>query len=581
MDLRSKARRHAGASPKSGEAQIMNFKRFKAQLIALLVLISSVPLVFFALAVYEREAGLLRQKALSHLNSVVAQSAFVIEEFRKERTHDLNFLAQTFQYLDKRSRALHLNRLMGEHKIYRGLFMVTPQGAIVLQTGSPDMSGKNVGDRKWFISAAGGVSFLGDACLGPSGCAPDLLAAVPVRSPEGRIVGVLGAVIGFQDIANAMQSVGIGMTGEIYLLNEDGVFLTTTRLGENPAGKRLSKSRLENYFTAVGPSEFIDYRGKRVVRAYRRLPGLNWFLVGEQDSSEVLSDISSLRLMLTAFVTLLIALVAVTGSLISARMVRLLRGAYERRNELELQVIQKDKLASMGLLTAGIAHELNTPLASALLYTQMLKEEAGDAEAPFKERLGFIEEEIKRGSRIIRNLLDFSRQSRTDSAVTEVNEVLGKLLDISRKLCADRGIEVKRSLAEDIPPVKGNAGILHQVFMNIVANAVEAMENGGTLSISTRFIKAIRKVVVEVRDTGEGIPEGHLGRVFDPFFTTKSSGEGTGLGLAISYSMVKKMGGNIRVTSSCRTGTGSVVGDTGTTFIVELPIQEEPAKEQQ
>jgi len=225
----------------------------------------------------------------------------------------------------------------------------------------------------------------------------------------------------------------------------------------------------------------------------------------------------------------------------------------------------------MGLLTAGIAHELNTPLASALLYTQMLKEDARSTWPVALEKLSSIEGEIKRGSKIVKNLLDFSRQSQTDTVTTDVNEVLGKLLDISEQLCSDRGIEIKRTFEKKLPLVKGNANILHQVFMNIVANAVDAMEKGGTLSVLTRHIASLHKTVIEIQDTGTGIPEELLGDVFDPFFTTKPSGEGTGLGLAISYSMVRKMGGNIRATSTCATENSYPYQPTGTTFTIELP----------
>lgn len=244
-----------------------------------------------------------------------------------------------------------------------------------------------------------------------------------------------------------------------------------------------------------------------------------------------------------------------------------------------MQVIQKDKLASMGLLTAGIAHELNTPLASALLYTQMLKEEAKALRPASPEKLSSIEEEIKRSSKIVRNLLEFSRQSQTDSSTTDINEVLGKLLDISDQLCTDRGIDIKRNFQKELPLVKGNASILHQVFMNIVANAVDAMETGGVLTVATRHIAPLHKAVVEIQDTGTGIPEEFLNDVFDPFFTTKLSGEGTGLGLAISYSMVRKMGGNIRVTSTFCSEDDKPSKQTGTTFTIELPALDHESRE--
>lgn len=279
--------------------------------------------------------------------------------------------------------------------------------------------------------------------------------------------------------------------------------------------------------------------------------------------------------------TVVFLFLAAVGSYVAARkVIDLLRRSYDRERDLEMQIIQKDKLAAIGLLTAGIAHELNTPLASALLNTQMLKE---DAKKEWPDRtpvLNSIEEEIKRAGSVVRNILDFSRQTQVQSAVTDVNSVLTKLLDISSKLCSEKGILIRRDLHSGIPLAKGNASILHQVFMNIVSNAIEAMDSGGTLSVLSRFLPEQRKVVVDIEDTGPGISREHIDGVFDPFFTTKASEDGTGLGLAISYSMVRKMGGDIKVVSSCDERV-NFPGGRGTIFSIELPAfeQESPHSE--
>lgn len=549
----------------------MSFDRLKAKLIITFILISSVPLIFFATVVYRKEAELVRKKVLSHLESIVDQNTLMVEEFHIERTRDLNLLALTTQEIGGECNTTHLNKMHQEHKIYRHIFMANKEGSIICQNGTKPVFGRRLVDQPWFKTAAQGKSFVGDVASSEIKERYDLLIAVPLNSNNGRITGVLGATVDFNGIAHIMKSTGIGQTGEIYLLNKDGVFLTSTRVGESRAGERMVPELFAEYFKEISPDQYIDYRGKKVVRVYRELSDLGWYLVAEQDSAEVFKDITDLRNLFAGIVVLLIALITIIGYLISTRIVRLLKSAYEQKKELEIQVIQKDKLASMGLLTAGIAHELNTPLASALLYTQMLKEDFKNTSPASVEKLTSIEGEIKRGSKIVRNLLDFSRQSQTDSLTTDVNEVLGKLLDISQQLCADKGIKIKRTFEKDLPLVKGNASILHQVFMNIVANAVDAMERGGTLFVVTRYIPVLHRAVIEIQDTGIGIPEELLGDVFDPFFTTKLSGEGTGLGLAISHSMVRKMGGNIRVTSTCLKDGQNDPQPTGTTFTIELP----------
>lgn len=561
----------------------MSFEKLKAKLIITLILISSVPLILFAVVIYEKEVKLVRKKALSHLETIVDQSTLMIAEFRLERIRDLSLVAATTQGLGGLCGTTHLRHFQAEYEIYRNIFMIDKKGRIVCQAIPALDPGAQFVDRSWFKAAVEGKSVIADTPSYERGGGRDLLIAIPVKSSNNRITGILGAVVDFQGITNIMKNTGIGKTGEIYLLNRDGVFLTTTRLGRSRAGETMPPELFAEYFNEVRTGEYVDYRGRSVVRVHRNLPDTGWYIVGEQDSAEVLKDIASLRNLFAGFVALLIILITGTGYLISTRIVHLLRSAYAQKKDLEMQVIQKDKLASMGLLTAGIAHELNTPLASALLYTQMLKEDAENARPASVEKLSSIEGEIKRGSKIVRNLLDFSRQSQTSSVTTDVNEVLDKLLDISEQLCADRGIEIRRNFEKNLPAAKGNASILHQVFMNIVANAVDAMENGGVLSVVTRYIAPLHRDIIEIQDTGTGIPEDLLNDVFDPFFTTKLSGEGTGLGLAISYSMVRKMGGNIRVTSTCnREGDGDFQ-TTGTTFTVELPAldQDQEAAEKE
>lgn len=551
--------------------QKMSLEKLRVNLIIILILISSVPLVLFAIVVYRKEADLVRKKVLSHLKSIVAQNSLMVDEFRLERMRDLSLLAATIEAHGGECDRIHLKLMYKDRTIYKHIFFADKEGRIRCKTGKGHLFERGLVNQAWFKAAAKGKPFMGELTSREGKDRYDLLLSVPVRMANGTIIGVAGAIVDFDNIASIMKNTGIGQTGEIYILNKDGVFLTSTQVEEGRSGERMEPELFAGYFKEVGPNEYIDYRGKKVVRVFKKLSDSNWYLVGEQDATEVFKDVANLRNLFAGFVVLLIALITLIGYLISRKIVHLLKSAYEQKKELEIQVIQKDKLASMGLLTAGIAHELNTPLASALLYTQMLKEDARSTWPVALEKLSSIEGEIKRGSKIVKNLLDFSRQSQTDTVTTDVNEVLGKLLDISEQLCSDRGIEIKRTFEKKLPLVKGNANILHQVFMNIVANAVDAMEKGGTLSVLTRHIASLHKTVIEIQDTGTGIPEELLGDVFDPFFTTKPSGEGTGLGLAISYSMVRKMGGNIRATSTCATENSYPYQPTGTTFTIELP----------
>jgi PAS domain S-box-containing protein len=222
------------------------------------------------------------------------------------------------------------------------------------------------------------------------------------------------------------------------------------------------------------------------------------------------------------------------------------------RAEMERRLVQTDKLSSIGLLAAGVAHEVNTPLAVISTYAQMLaKQIAGDAEkAPLLEK---IAKQTFRASEIVNSLLNFSRTSTTEYAGVDLNKVLNETLTLIEHQLAKASIEVKLALDESLPRIKGNPGKLQQVFLNLFLNARDAMESGGVLAVKSSASDGL--VRVTVADTGSGIAPEHLARVFDPFFTTKAARRGTGLGLSVSYGIIKEHSGEIEVESQTGAGT--------------------------
>jgi signal transduction histidine kinase len=211
------------------------------------------------------------------------------------------------------------------------------------------------------------------------------------------------------------------------------------------------------------------------------------------------------------------------------------------REELERRLVQADKLSSIGLLAAGVAHEVNTPLAVISTYAQMLaKQVSGDDQKA--KLLDKIAKQTFRASEIVNSLLNFSRTSPTDFADMDLYRVIQKA-----------GVATDISLADNLPTVRGNSGKLQQVFLNLFLNARDAMPEGGLLTIRSRAEAGF--AVIEVADTGQGIPPEHLARIYDPFFTTKGPKKGTGLGLSISYGIVHEHEGLIEVDSTVGGGT--------------------------
>lgn len=230
------------------------------------------------------------------------------------------------------------------------------------------------------------------------------------------------------------------------------------------------------------------------------------------------------------------------------------------RIRLEDQLIQNEKLTSIGLLAAGVAHEVNTPLAVISSYSQMLRKEISPEDQRFK-LLEKITKQTFRASEIVNNLLNFSRTNATEFADVDIHQVITETLSLLEHQFKSARIRVERELLADYPVTFGNAGKLQQVFLNLFVNARDAMADGGELHIKTGIVDS--KIEVSVRDTGVGISRENIKKIYDPFFTTKAAGKGTGLGLSVSYGIVQEHGGNISVES--RPGLG-------TSFKLELPL---------
>lgn len=222
------------------------------------------------------------------------------------------------------------------------------------------------------------------------------------------------------------------------------------------------------------------------------------------------------------------------------------------RIRLEEQLQQSDKLTSIGLLAAGVAHEVNTPLTGISSYAQMLMQQMAEND-PRRIILDKIHRQAMRASAIVNNLLNFSRTADSQYFDVDVNRVIEDTIQLLDAQMRNTRIEVIRHYTEDLPMAYGNAAKLQQVFMNMILNAKDAMPGGGSLDISTESDE--NTVTVIFKDTGIGIDPDHLSKIFDPFFTTKQIGKGTGLGLAVSYGIIQDHGGRINVTSMPGEGT--------------------------
>jgi signal transduction histidine kinase len=257
---------------------------------------------------------------------------------------------------------------------------------------------------------------------------------------------------------------------------------------------------------------------------------------------------------------------------ITHRLEQMVEDRTRQLKETHEKLLHQDKMSSLGKLSASVVHEINNPIAGILnlimLIKRIVEEDAlGQNEIEqFKQYLSLMETETRRTSRIVSNLLAFSRQSKMEPKRLSINRLIEQTLFINSNLLKIAGVKVKTKLDPDLPDLLGSEDQLQQVFMNLVSNAAEAMETdvGGVLTIETRHILNEDLLQVDFEDTGSGIPQENMSKLFEPFFTTKKKGKGVGLGLSVAYGIVQEHGGSIYVKSKM---------GQGTTFHVKLPLK--------
>jgi two-component system NtrC family sensor kinase len=246
-----------------------------------------------------------------------------------------------------------------------------------------------------------------------------------------------------------------------------------------------------------------------------------------------------------------------------------MREQVRMRRELEetqAQLMQSEKIASLGRLSAGVAHEINNPLAGILIYAELLERQLQNASFD-QEYLTEIISQTLRCQQIVTRLLEFSRQSLGQKTHFDVNEIILRCIDLISHQAIFHNIEIKTGLDPKLPEILGDPGQLQQVFTNLLLNAADAMQGHGQITVATRPEPFQDGIIVTFTDTGCGIAPDIQNKIFEPFFTTKAPGKGTGLGLSIVYSVIQRHSGTIEIDST---------PGGGTTFTIRLPLETPP-----
>jgi two-component system, NtrC family, sensor kinase len=358
-------------------------------------------------------------------------------------------------------------------------------------------------------------------------------ACKPIRDHRNRIIGILGVGLPenpFMDVRTSMMLTFLLVAG-IGVLVVLGITYFITR-------------------SMIHPLE-------EMVRASNRIAA------GDLDHSVSIVSRDEIGILANSFNKMLASIKTMKIEL--EEWGRTLEEKVNRRTEelvtVRTQMVQSEKLASIGRLAAGVAHEINNPLAGILTFSMLALEDVDD-DHPLKPSLEVIVKQTLRCRETVKGLLDFARQSSAAPSIIDVNSVVDKTLLLLENQTIFQNIKTVRNFEQNVPQVYIDPGELQQVVVNIVINAADAMEESGVLTIDTRSALQTHEVMIKISDTGKGIPDDILPLIFEPFFTTKKVGKGTGLGLSIVHGIITRAGGKIEVSSSPK----------GTIFTIRLPI---------
>ena len=546
------------------------------KIMVLILVVSFTPMILTTGILVYRFNTTYTEKIQAHISELVQKHTQNIDTFLLEKLGNIRYLARHFdtrQQAPKIFLKKNLELLKSEYgDVFTDLGLVNENGIQFAYEGPFKLENADYSDAEWFIKAREKPFYISDVFVGLRGH-PHFIIAVKVKSNGSGYT--LRSTINFGAFNSLVENIHIGKTGIAFLINSKGQLQTQTNVGlkQSIIASMMDSDCYKENETIFAKRQ--DALGNKYLCVTSRLKNIDWLMVFRQDLSDAFRDLWKTQLLaLVIFIFGCVAILSVAFTL-PRNIVRLISSADKKSEVMNKQVVESGKLATIGELAAGIAHEINNPVA-------IMVEEAGWIEDLFEEEdltgsenfdefkraLRQINTQGKRCKEITHKLLSFARK--TDSTINDVqiNDAVREIVSLTAQMARYNNVIIETNLDEGIPYIRISPSELQQVILNLINNGIDAMEkSGGTITIETRVSKVEKNhLVISMEDNGPGIPKDNLDRIFDPFFTTKAVGKGTGLGLSICYGIIQKMGGKIDVYSH--------VG-VGTKFRIWIPFQED------
>ena len=540
------------------------YKVLRRNMILIMVLVTIVPLFLMALINYHEYQRALKQEIIVPLGVLVNKTKHSFELFLTERLSAVSFIASAYSFQELADQKT-LNRIFRVMKQEFGGFvdlgLIDSSGLQVSYVGPYELEGKRYKDHDWFHEVVVRGEHTSDVFMGYRKF-PHFVMAVKHERPTGES-WILRATIDTEMFNNLIVSMGLDPASDAFIINRSGVFQTSSRF----YGQVLDKFPLPLPPISYDPNvlEMTDHQGREILLAYTYFVSPSFILVAVKPRGEVLRSWYTLKTELfLIFVASVVVIFLVVFKLTDMFVKRIEESDYRR--ELAYHDMEyTNKLATIGRLAAGIAHEINNPMAIINEKAGLMGDLIGSmSQFPNREKFLRLTESIRqsvdRCSTITHRLLGFARRMDVEIEVIDLNEVILEVIGFLESEALHHNVDVRLQLADDLPQISSDHGQLQQIFLNILNNAFSAVEDGGMVIITTWEHDA-DTVGVSIEDNGVGMSEETRSHIFEPFFSTRE-GYGTGLGLSITYGIIKKLGGNIEVRSK---------EEEGTTFTVFLP----------
>jgi two-component system, NtrC family, sensor kinase len=550
------------------------YETLRRDLLVVMLCITLAPLAVAASVGYFQYRELIHREEMNQLRWHAERAVHALELYLDRLKHDVVVTANGYTAAELASQERlgeALARLKSEHPTLVDLSLIDPDGIQIAYAGPYKLTGKEYTSSPWYAKTLARKVHLSEVFMGFRNVPHFVVAAAKEEEASGprarQGLWVVRASVDAETLDRFLATVSSEALDDIFLVSDEGLLQTSSRFhGKASSVFEVSSTPAKKSIHVVEAT-----RGSEpILRASANVQSTPWILVLEQSISGDARLWSAFRTKLIAvsLITAIIAGLAIVA--VAKSLADRIRDAEEAREALVKDSEHTSKLASIGRLAAGVAHEINNPLAIIGEKAGLIKDIVTFAdEMPqrqkFVSELGALEDAVNRARVITHRLLGFARRIDVHLQPIQVNEVIREVIGFLAKEAMYRDIRIEERLDARLPLVESDTGQLQQIFLNLLNNAIDAVDRGGRIEIATRLAEGEDAVSIDVKDDGPGMPPEVLSKIFEPFFTTKAGVEqrGTGLGLSITYGLVKKLGGRI--------GVQSAVGK-GTVFRVTFPL---------